>query len=180
MRADDADVVGLGGMLVEKDRIALGRGAQADDLHRSANGHADDRFGDAVAFEELPLPLGGAAAVAAHRRHEEGRGPEIAQKLDGAVQDDGDVGDAAAAGGEGDGLARADALLQVQLVQGFADGGGDIVDARSIEPLADANHTGIAHNVNLAFRIRRNAGDAGRLSCSERREPTAPLPPPVI
>ena len=48
----DADVVGLRGEAVEQDRIAFGRGAQRDHLHRGADGGADEFLGDAVAFED--------------------------------------------------------------------------------------------------------------------------------
>ncbi len=77
--ADDADVVGLRGELVEIDGKAFGRGAELDDFHGRADGHADERLGDAVAFEDCALSFGGAAAVAAHGRHEERPGAEVLQ-----------------------------------------------------------------------------------------------------
>ena len=102
-------VVGLEGVLVEVDRDALRRRGDDDGLHRRADLAAHERFGDAVAFDDLALPCGGAAAVAAHRRHDERLGPEPAARgRTIALMIDRDVGDAAAADGDGDGLARAD------------------------------------------------------------------------
>ena len=69
--ADDQHVVGLEGVLVEVDRKAFGRLADDDRLHARADRAAAELLGDAVAFEQLALPFGRAAAVAAHRRHDE-------------------------------------------------------------------------------------------------------------
>src|SRR5262249_17798659 len=123
---DDADVVGLAGVLVEVDRVALAGRADLDDLHRRLDGRADGLLGDAVALDDLALPLGGAAAVAAHGGHEEGFGAEGLQVVGDGAEDEGDVGDAAAAGGERDGVAGLDAALQLEVGEGGADAGGDV------------------------------------------------------
>ena len=59
--------------------------------------------------EKLGLAFVGGAAVAAHRGDEEGGRAEALEVIDGGPQDRDDVGDAAAAGGDGHGLAGADA-----------------------------------------------------------------------
>ena len=68
-------------MLVEHDGIAFRRAAERDDFHRGADRGADEGLGDAVAFEDLALPLGRAAAVAAHGRHEERLGAQVLEEL---------------------------------------------------------------------------------------------------
>src|SRR5262249_48002092 len=110
---DDADVVGGRGVLVEVNGPPFGGAADLDDLHRAADRRADEGFGDAVAFEDLLLALGGGAAVAAHGGDEKRSRAEVAEELDGAFEDDGDVGDAAAARGQGDRLAGPDAPAEV-------------------------------------------------------------------
>jgi hypothetical protein len=66
------DAVGLGGVLVQVDRLALGGRDDDDGLHAGLDGYAHGLFGDAVAGEHLQLALGGGSAVAAHGREDEG------------------------------------------------------------------------------------------------------------
>ena len=127
---DDADVVGAGGVTVEHDRKAFRRGAELDDLHRRLDRHADERLGDAVAFEKVLLPLGGGAAVAAHRRHEERLRAEFLQIVGRGAKDERDVGDAAAAGRQGDGLARPDPAHQLEFLESARYRSRDVVNAR--------------------------------------------------
>jgi hypothetical protein len=145
---DDADVVGLRGVAVEHHGVALGGGAGLDHLHRGADRGADELLGDAVAFEDLPLAGRRAAAVTAHGGDEEGLRAESSQKRRRRTQDQGDVGDATASGGQGDAVAGPDALAQVELLQGAGDGGGDVVDARALEVLTDADQKRIGHGRN--------------------------------
>ena len=79
--ADDQHVIGAEGVLVEMDRKAFRRLADDDRLHARPDRAAAIRLGDAVAFDQLALPFGRAAAVAAHRRHDERLG---AQRLESA------------------------------------------------------------------------------------------------
>ena len=90
----------------------------------------------------MALALGGAAAVAAHCGNEERLSAKVAEETDGAFEDDGDVGDAAAAGGQGDRLARLDALAEVEFCQSGTDGGGNVVETRAGERLSNTEHAG--------------------------------------
>src|SRR5438067_9676959 len=98
-RADDADVIRLRGVLVEDDRIAFRRVAERDDFHRGADWGADKGFRDAVALNDLALPFRGAAAVATHRGNQKRLRAQVFEEPGDRLEDDGDVGDAAAAGG---------------------------------------------------------------------------------
>ena len=75
-RPHDHHVIGLEGVLVEVDGNALGGAADDHRLHARPDRAAAELLGDAVAFEDLALPFGRAAAVAAHRRHDERLGAE--------------------------------------------------------------------------------------------------------
>ena len=63
-------------------------------------GQPTELLGDAVGLEELPLSFGRSAAVAAHGRHDERLGAQALEMFDDRPGDDGDIGDAAAAGGD--------------------------------------------------------------------------------
>ncbi len=141
----DADVVGLRGEAVEHHRIAFVRGPQGDHVHRGADGGADGFLGDAVAFEDAALALGRAAAVAAHRRDQEGTGAEFFQEGGRFAQHERDVGDAAAAGRQRHRLSWADAAAEVHPFQGRGDGAGHVVDARPLEALTEADELRITH-----------------------------------
>ena len=74
VRLDPVDAehrVGLGGVPVEAAGDAVQRRAVLDRLHRRADRRADGRLGDAEMRQHARLALGGGAAVAAHRRHDE-------------------------------------------------------------------------------------------------------------
>ena len=108
--AADQHVVGLEGEAVEMDREAFGRAGRRRPSPSWSGSGSRRILGDAVGFHHLPLALGGAAAVAAHGRNDEGPAPQPLEMLDDRAKDDGDIGDAAAAGGDGHGLARPDPL----------------------------------------------------------------------
>ena len=93
----------------------------------------------------LPLAVGRSAAVTAHRRDEERTGAEFLEKGGRLAQDERNVGDAAAAGREGDGLAGPDASAHIKPFEGGRDGGGDVLDARPLETLTEANEIRISH-----------------------------------
>ena len=78
----DDDVVRLVRVLVEEDRHPVPGLADLHHLHRRPDRRPDVLLGDAVALDDFPLPLGPAAAVAAHRRDCERLGPEGLQLLD--------------------------------------------------------------------------------------------------
>ena len=134
----DQDVVGLHGEAIEVQRHALGSVADDDGFRAGADGAAHGRLGDAVGFQHAALAFGGAAAVAAHGGDQEGPRTEAAEVLDGRAEDGDDVGDAAAAGGDGHALAGPQRPLQLEAGQFGVDRRGDIRDAGSLEGLADA------------------------------------------
>ena len=142
-RPHDHHVVGSEGVLVEMDGKAFGRLAHDDRLHARANRAAAELLGDAVALDQPALPLGRAAAVAAHRRHDERLRAERLQMLDRRLDDDCDIGDAAAAGGDRHALPRLDALGQVQLRQLRFDRRGDVCNLLRLERLPDAEDLGV-------------------------------------
>ena len=98
----------------DMQRKPLGRMADDGRFHPGADRAADRRLGDAVGRQHAKLPYRGAAAVAAHRGHEERPGAEHLKKLHGRPQDRGDVGDSPAAGGDGDALPRLHAAVQFE------------------------------------------------------------------
>ena len=102
------DVVGVGGEAVLPQRDAERRAGHLDDVHRRPDRAADGVLGHAVGLEHRPLAVGGAAAVAAHRRYEERLRAEAAQVGDDGAQHRDDVGDAPAAAGDRDGVAATD------------------------------------------------------------------------
>ena len=69
----------------------------------------------------VELPLGGGAAVAAHGRDDEWIGSAFSDFIDDSPGDLGDAMDAAAAGGEGDRLARPDGAAEGEPLQFGAD-----------------------------------------------------------
>ena len=154
-RLQTTHVIGLEGQAIEMDRKtrdcgagvspawAVGTAAKtADDdrLDAGADRAADERLGDAVAFEHLPLPFGRAAAVAAHGGHDERFCPEALQMFDNRPGDRGDIGDAAAAGGNGHALARPDFLAQVEPRKLGMDLARHVFDAGGVESLAEAEY----------------------------------------
>ena len=110
----DQHVIGLEGRPVKANIKAFGRPADDDGFGARSDGAADELFGDAVGFDEPALSLGRAAAVASHGRHNERLCAEARQMLDNRLGNDGDVGDSAAAGGDGHALAGPHFLAQVQ------------------------------------------------------------------
>lgn len=141
----DADVIGFGGESIQHYRIAFVGCSQGNHVHRGADGGADGLFGDAVAFEDASLAVGRAAAVAAHRGDEKGAGAEFFQEGGRFPQDERDVGDAAAAGRQCDRLTGTDASGKIEPFQGAGNGGGNVLDERTLEMLADANDGGMRH-----------------------------------
>jgi len=141
--ADDQDVVGSEGMLVEMNRKAFRRLADDDRFHAGPNRAAHRRFGHAVAFNQLALPFRRPAAVAPHRRHNERLGPEPFEMLYRRLNNHRNIRHPAAAAGDGDGFALFDPPAKLQAGEFFFDGGGDVVDLLGIEGLADAEEEGV-------------------------------------
>ena len=134
----DQNMVGLEGQAVEMDRETLRRPADNHRFHVRADRATDGSFGNAVGLDEPPLAFGRSAAVAAHGRHDEWAGAEAPEVLDDRPHHENDVGDAAAAGRNGHGLAWPNRLAQVEPRQLGMDLGGHVVDPRGVEGLANA------------------------------------------
>jgi len=99
---DDDDPVGVERGLAEADRDAVLRRPEHRGLHRRVDRHAHRGLGDAILREDLGLPLGRGAAVAAHRGDEEGLRARVLQDGDHFADDDSEVADAPAARAHGD------------------------------------------------------------------------------
>ena len=128
----DHHVIGLEGEAIEVDgkvvagpairrkgdsifaETKIGTVPDDDRFDVGTDGAADVPLGDAERLDELPLTVGRAAAVAAHCRHDERLRAEAFEMLDNRSRDGSDIGDAAAAGGDGHALARSDFLAQVE------------------------------------------------------------------
>ena len=154
----DADVVGLGGVFVEIDGKALGCAAELDHLHRRPNRYADEGLGDAITFEDLLLAFGGAAAVAAHRRHQKRARAQVLQEAGNTLEHQRNVGDAATAGGQRHGLAGFDRSAQVEFFQRRADSGRDVLQAVVLEVLTQTNHFGVGHGITHVARGSQGFG----------------------
>jgi len=74
--ADDEHVIGAEGVLIEMHGKAFGGLADDDGFHAGADGAAAVALGDAVAFDELALAFGSAAAVATHGGDDKGLSAE--------------------------------------------------------------------------------------------------------
>ena len=92
-------------------------------------------FGHAERFDHRPLAFGGAAVVAAHRGKQEGPSAVSAEPIAGGFGDRGDIGDAAAAGGDADVALR---HFELEAVERSVDGGRDVGDGVGDELLMDA------------------------------------------
>src|SRR5262249_41275272 len=117
-----------------------------NDLHGRLDGCADKLFCHAVAFDDVALPGGGAAAMAAHRRNQEGPGIYFLEILRHCPQNQGDIGNAPAPGRERHALAGPDGALQIQSFESFADGMIDILDPGPFKLLTNANQLGKSHD----------------------------------
>ena len=144
VRLDPVDAehrVGLGGIPVEAAGDAVQRRAVFDRFHRRADRGADGRFGHAEVGEHACLALGGGAAVAAHRRHDERLEAALLQVPDRGRDDLRDVGDAAAADRDRDAGAPAQLLEPAGSRERLVDRRGEIGDRRALRVLeADPQH----------------------------------------
>src|SRR6266542_3281635 len=121
--------VGGGSVGVEVHARAGLQLAELDRVHGGADGCADRLLGDAVLGQHMPLAPGRGAAVAAHRRHDEGFAARRAYNLGDRADDQRDVGDAATAGGDRHRLPVCQAAPKIDALELGADGGGDVVEA---------------------------------------------------
>jgi hypothetical protein len=138
--ANDADMVGIGGVPIEKDGVAVRCRADFDDVHGSKDGSADVLFGDAVAFQDPALSVSSGAAVATHSRNEERASTKAVKELTRCTKDVGDAGDATAAGGQGDALAGPNPPLQGEAREGVGDGRLDVFNTLPFKLLPQPHH----------------------------------------
>ena len=97
--------------LVLVHREAAAGGPDLHHLHARLDPASDARLGDAVGVVQHPsLPLGRRAAVAAHRRHHEGGGANLAQRAHTFTHHEREIRDAAARAGHRDALAGFDVV----------------------------------------------------------------------
>ena len=135
------DRVSLPGVAVHVARRAVVEVADLDRVHRRQDRSADLWLGDAVLGQDRALALGGRAAVAAHRRHDERLARRPPELLDDGPDDGLDVGDAPAAGRDRDALTRLDARSdRPPSASALADRASDVGQVFVWELLADASH----------------------------------------
>ena len=140
---DDADPVRLGGDPVAPHGHAQ-RLAGLDHVHAGPERAAHGRLGDPVVREDFQLALGGGPAVAAHGGEDERLGPEVLQVVDHGADDDGDVGDAAAARSHGHRVAPLDG--QATLGHRRSNSGRDVRQTVAVKGLPDLVHPGHRHS----------------------------------
>ena len=137
----DDDVVGLIGVLVEKNGHAVIGLGNLHHLHRRADGRAGVLFGDSVPLDDGALSLCGAAAVAPHGRHDEGFGPGSLELPDQRLRDQGDVGYAPAADADGDAVAFLDFAMHTDFADFGTHGAFDVVEGGRVELLPNLHHS---------------------------------------
>ena len=106
-------------------------------------------FGDAVRLQHLPLPFGRAAAVAAHRRHDEWLGAKLFQMPDDRSDDLRNIGDATTPASDGDALAWTNRVAKLQLGELPLDFAGNIGDPRPFEFLANPEKLGVSASIHV-------------------------------
>lgn len=144
--AADDDVIALESMLVEVNRDALRSLIDNHRFHAGPDLRTAEFLGDAIAFDDAALAFRGASAVTAHGGNDDRHGPQTADMTADGFDDDGDVRDTAAAGGNGHRLARTDSGPQLQTGQLAFDLAGNVVQPGSIELLTDTQHAGKVHS----------------------------------
>ena len=151
------DVIRLGGVLVHQHREPPRHPADLHRLHGGKDGNLHALGGHAIARQDLELPLRRGAAVAPHGRNNKRLRSQRLQALACGFENRGDVGDAAAAPGDGHAGPGLEAPREVQLADLGRDRGGDIRHHGGVDLLPDAMHLGKQHG-----RLhRRAAGDVG-------------------
>ena len=142
---DDADVIRLRRVPVNDYGKTFRSRSHADHGHRSADGRAHECFRDPVAFQDFALSLGRASAMTAHCRNQKRLGSKVLEEASDRLQDQWNIGDSSAAGGQSDTLARLDSLGKVELFQLGAYGPRHVLDLGSIKLLPHSQHLGIGH-----------------------------------
>ena len=139
---DQHNAVRLNGIGVGVDRHAAVELSQNSGVHGGADGSPHTVLSQAVVFEYLPLALGVAGAVTAHGREQERFGTQRLDAVYHGLDNDLNIGDAAAAAADGDTLARLDPGGDFGLLELFGDGLWNIVHAGGPDLLPHWHHAG--------------------------------------
>ena len=161
------DVIRLGGVLVYQHREPPRHPADLYRLHGRQDGDPHALGRHAIARQDLELSLRCGATVTPHGRDNERLRPERLQALARGFQNRGDVGDAAAAPGDGHPGAGLHAPRQVQLADLGRDRHGDVHHHGGVDLLSDPMHLGKQHG-----RLHRKG--AGDVEKSARRTGAIP------
>ena len=173
---DAKDGIGAGGVLVEPAGDAVQGRAVFDRLHGRAHRRADGRLGHAQMGQHARLAFGAGAAVAAHRRHDEGLEAALLQMPDRSRHDLRDVGDAAAADRDRDARSAPQVLEAARAGERLVDRGGKVGDrlpGRVLE--ADAQHRRQRH-VREVGQIDYRKGRAEHPGASQRQSRHLAIP----
>ena len=133
-------------MFVKVDGHAKIRYADLDDVHRRFDRAAHCAFGDAISGQDLGLSFGCASAVRSHCGYDIGNGTNGFHFFDDGFDDGVDVGNAAAARGYGNGLTGFDHRTGIDSGDFLAHSTGDVIDARSVKVLANAEHLRVSRH----------------------------------
>jgi len=137
--------VGLPAGLADKRLDTLGSRAEAACVHRVADRDTEVLGGDPVVREQIALPFGGRAAVAAHRRDDERLVSPRLELGDRRPRDRGDVRDPAAAEGDADLGAGGQRPRGKDLSHGGARRRCDVGHDRSGEPDGHRREAELCH-----------------------------------
>jgi hypothetical protein len=121
--------------------------ADLDDIHRRFDRATHGAFGDAISGQDLGLSLGCTSTVRSHCGYDIGNSANGFHFFDDGFDDGVDVGDAAAACGYGDGLTGFDHRTGVDFGDFIAHGASDVIDARGVEVLSNAEHLRVSRHV---------------------------------
>jgi hypothetical protein len=136
-------MIGLASVPIDMNRKAFSSLTDDFRIHAGANWAITELLGNAVGTEHFALTLGGGSAMAPHSGNDEWAGANASDVSADGPNDIRDIGDAAAARSNGDALAGADFLPQVQPEKLVFDFGRNIVDLGTIEFLAKTKKLGI-------------------------------------
>ena len=139
------DGVRLPGVLVPVDRLAPAVRAELDGDHVGLDGDAQGFFADAVLPQQFALTFGRAAAVAAHGGDDERLGAGLAQHIQRRADHRLQIGDASAADGNRDAIARLHLLEQAGAEPATANLAGDIGQGRRGHDLTKRGKRGNFH-----------------------------------
>ena len=148
------DVVAGEGEGVQPDVQAFLGHAHLAGLHSGMDLAAAGLLGDAVVVQDGLLALGGGAAVAAHGRHDIGRGADALELLGEGPQDHHAVGDLTAGGGKAHRAAGLDAVQGTLALESVPYSLGHILNVGIVHPVAHFVKLG---DLNILQKVFYNA-----------------------